>query len=606
MKQCDLTNLLFDYKMLERDSSPDTLAKLKDKLVKINIDINNLDDLRDVLNYMKKFRVDNKKALLESIVNSALSNIFLDEEYSIKIIVDPPTKTRKNTKYYINFYQGEELIGDNTTVQKTNGGGVLTVISFILKIIIGYVNSGQTLFLLDESLAQLSTEYTENASKFIRELCDQYDLTIVLITQNLDIAVNAHMIYNLQGIPTPPTTTLRVKKRVENYEEGHEFKNDYIVKIRHFQSIEKLDINFKGFTAIKAKSNTGKSAIFRAVSSVLYNQFEPKIYPRKQKGPSEKTAVRFESTGTTPFVIKMEYSNDKACYTFDGQTNCGKKGVGEKLNRYLSTKGFSRIDLSHHKSYKSNLRDQSESLAVGNQYDGLFLINGSNSDLDKIFNIIFDSEAISHAMKSIDYDKRDMEAARAILEREYKKAQGRFEKAEKDLGNARKKLIDCFSMTIANKMREISKINKNLKYNNERVDMLNSAIEIGDVLIETKRTNAKNEKAGNMDSDYDSRIQSLATCIEVGELLTTLKVRYIGHSHIVKVLKFNIGRTEILGEFIETGDCLVDLKKGYAGVSLITKKLKKSDELITNLPAKYNLCACGSCDTLGFVSGKGE
>jgi len=52
---------------------------------------------------------------------------------------------------------------------------------------------------------------------------------------------------------------------------GEEKSELYPVKIRikNFQSIEDLEIEVRGFTAITGKTNIGKSAIMRAISSAM-------------------------------------------------------------------------------------------------------------------------------------------------------------------------------------------------------------------------------------------------------------------------------------------------------------------------------------------------
>ena len=49
--------------------------------------------------------------------------------------------------------------------------------------------------------------------------------------------------------------------------------NEIVVSIRDFQIIKKASLTFKpGLTAIIGQSNNGKSAIFRAIKSCVYNE----------------------------------------------------------------------------------------------------------------------------------------------------------------------------------------------------------------------------------------------------------------------------------------------------------------------------------------------
>jgi len=593
---CDYLDTVFNYSMVKRQLQNSDLEKTEHKIKNLEKKYKNLQDLIDAIQYMKQFKVENKKELLEDIVNNALKSIFVDEDYSLKLVIEPPNKTRKTTKYKLEFYQYGELIGDNTTLMETNGGGVLTVVAFVLKIIVGMVYNKQRLFLLDESLAQLSDEYTGYASMFIRELSEKYNLTIVLITQNLNIAEHSHMIYHLEGIPTPPTVTLNVKEVVENWN-GYNPKEIFKVHVKNFQSIKATEFVFKGFTAIRAKSNTGKSALFRAIGSVLYNKYNPKIYPRKQKGKGETTEVHLQSEGLTNLDIKIVDKNEKVCYIFDGdKTLCGKKTITETLNEYLDEHNFSNISMDKYKSYKSNLRDQLESLAVDNQYNGLFLVNGSTQDLDKVFTILFDAEAITHSLKSIEEDKRDIEQTLIYQKRDYDRLKIEHENNLKKIQTLNYEMVDCLHKTLYYTIKQIQTNKKDISELSNKIDIYDSIIEITEMIgvLNEIDQNQKNDKTE--ETRISCKIKTLDNMILVAETINILEeTENIDVKE--KTLKTNIATFERLETVFELTDSfyttLINIKK-------INKNIESTNNTLNTLPKKYHLSECNKCSGIGY------
>lgn len=113
-------------------------------------------------------------AKIENLVNSALSNIF--DDMDIKFLITQDIK--RNTNTYKIVLESNGIEGNKDSY----GGGVVAVVAFILKIISNMLCKGYPIVVLDESLSFLSSKYIGNASGFIRELSEEFNLITVLVT----------------------------------------------------------------------------------------------------------------------------------------------------------------------------------------------------------------------------------------------------------------------------------------------------------------------------------------------------------------------------------------------------------------------------------------
>lgn len=72
---------------------------------------------------------------------------------------------------------------------------MITIISFLFKVVINLVHKNERFFVFDESLNFVSRHYQEPLSAFIKAICDELDITIVLVTHQPLLADKADMIY---------------------------------------------------------------------------------------------------------------------------------------------------------------------------------------------------------------------------------------------------------------------------------------------------------------------------------------------------------------------------------------------------------------------------
>ncbi len=117
---------------------------------------------------------DSNLRKIEKWVNLGLKNIFDGQVIEFKI--------NKTISRNVNLYSFSILNNGIEGGINSFGGGVVCVISLILKILFLEITKSFKILVLDESLSFLSTKYIENCSKFINTLVNEFKLSVVLVT----------------------------------------------------------------------------------------------------------------------------------------------------------------------------------------------------------------------------------------------------------------------------------------------------------------------------------------------------------------------------------------------------------------------------------------
>lgn len=123
------------------------------------------------------------------IVTEGLQAIYHDQDIQFHIEVE-----QKRGKVWANFMV--EQNGVKASPLEAFGGGVSSVVSLLLRILVLLKADLARYLILDESLAALSSEYVEGCGHFLRKLCSDLDVNILLITHNedfVDLADHAYM-----------------------------------------------------------------------------------------------------------------------------------------------------------------------------------------------------------------------------------------------------------------------------------------------------------------------------------------------------------------------------------------------------------------------------
>lgn len=127
---------------------------------------------------------------MEDFVNFVLAYVFYDESYRIKLDI-----TNRYNKS-ITFYVIDENRGLELPLRKGNGKGVKAVASFILLTYYLLRLKSPYLF-LDESFVNISAGYVERFFEYVKRLCKEQNLCVVLITHDQRFPEYADKIYRV-------------------------------------------------------------------------------------------------------------------------------------------------------------------------------------------------------------------------------------------------------------------------------------------------------------------------------------------------------------------------------------------------------------------------
>ena len=377
-----------------------------------------LGEVKKLLIKLKNSKMFDKKDFILTTINTALRDVFIDQEVKIDLKASNTNQeaSKLNIKYDIVFYQNGVEMASNEKLLIKIGGGIMAFISILFKILVGYIYSKNKFYIFDESLSEVSELYMPRMGQFIQKFCERHGFTIILITHTPIIAEYADLVYKLDGEFQDGVPTLKIDKIEGNYPE----ENYIYTKIENFQSIKKLEFRYKGFTAIIGKNSIGKSASFRAVNSILFNNFDIKEFPRflSADKPDKLLNTKLEfgkfHTKDDPrnneTKIGLYKKGQSIIWEFNGMEFVGKNLAFDKVKEKIESIGFKYLKLKdQYKNFKGNLKEQTERLAVTTQQDGYYLIGGKATDTAKIFDFLFDTREVTMALQDLNNDILKME-----------------------------------------------------------------------------------------------------------------------------------------------------------------------------------------------------
>lgn len=179
--ESDIMDLLIKYRGIQSsiESTKNSIKEVESTIKELECEKNTLKLCKPIIDDIISKFSDSLLRKLEELLTIGLKKIFYDRNYSIQIkVVD-----KRNTKCV------ELLLNDNGNllpVKNANvAGGVLVVIASIIQIfyIVNLNNVANRMF-LDEQFSQISSQYVDTFIDFIKTLCNETGLSIVLITHD--------------------------------------------------------------------------------------------------------------------------------------------------------------------------------------------------------------------------------------------------------------------------------------------------------------------------------------------------------------------------------------------------------------------------------------
>lgn len=164
--QQQLTNINFNIEQLNNSNK-----KLKDEL---DLLTQSLEIMKLCITKLSEGHINH----LSTLVNSMLRQVFDDKDYEIEFQLGDTKSGKTLTIFLKETLPSGEII---TTDIHDNGGGLQTIVGFILQIyFIIYFKQEHILF-LDEQLSALSSEYIPNLISFMSVLVKEYNFTFISV-----------------------------------------------------------------------------------------------------------------------------------------------------------------------------------------------------------------------------------------------------------------------------------------------------------------------------------------------------------------------------------------------------------------------------------------
>ena len=128
---------------------------------------------------------------LSDILNYGVKTIFDDEDYSVKIVTD---NGRASIWLDYDNDSGQHVHTDI----RSCGGGIRTVIGFLMQVYFIYQYGSNRIIIVDEGFSQVSAQYMPNLFGLIHELCEKNDMKMLLVTHDQRVMEYADRHYEIR------------------------------------------------------------------------------------------------------------------------------------------------------------------------------------------------------------------------------------------------------------------------------------------------------------------------------------------------------------------------------------------------------------------------
>lgn len=177
----------------------ETLLSTKNKL---SFDKDNILSENDVftqarllLSESSKYAKEQIKSQIENMVTHGLQYVFgEDKRFEIEIV---ESKNKTEAEFYvISTQDGVEI---KTKPQDSRGGGVVDIVSLILKVAIleSYSPKIEGPLILDEPAKHVSDEYIEKVGEFLSEITQYFGRQVIMVTHNYHLSELAETRYEV-------------------------------------------------------------------------------------------------------------------------------------------------------------------------------------------------------------------------------------------------------------------------------------------------------------------------------------------------------------------------------------------------------------------------
>ena len=182
----------FHHKAGEAHSLVKSLKSVEKEISELEKRSERLEKIATVLSSYADERQSVIQGQIEDVVTQGLRTIF-GEPFNLKIVNKMVGKRPEIDFLLVSEAGGKTL---ETGILEARGGGVAAVAGFLIQavLVLLFPNTTPVLF-LDEVFSQVSSDYREPLSGFIKELTERTALQVVLVTHSDEFVTDADRVY---------------------------------------------------------------------------------------------------------------------------------------------------------------------------------------------------------------------------------------------------------------------------------------------------------------------------------------------------------------------------------------------------------------------------
>lgn len=152
-------------------------TELQQELVDLDDELEVLKQVSELFKHLIERHVHDYAENFSKLVTEGLQAIYYDQDLTFRIEV-----TQKRGKVHVEFLT--EQGGRAGAPLESFGGGVASIESLLLRLLVLLKAKQARYLFLDESLAALSVEYVDTCGEFLRRLCERLGVHVLLVTHN--------------------------------------------------------------------------------------------------------------------------------------------------------------------------------------------------------------------------------------------------------------------------------------------------------------------------------------------------------------------------------------------------------------------------------------
>lgn len=158
--------------------------ELKKELETLAVEVDLTGKTEELLQSISSKVMGRSVKTIDDLVTSGLRLVFDDLNLTFKAEVE---KFRGKTAVKFNLAEN----GREAPLTTSYGGGPLALIGVLLRIATILILDKRRILILDETLAHLSRQYVPRASSLLRNICDELDFTILMVSHEPEFARHA-------------------------------------------------------------------------------------------------------------------------------------------------------------------------------------------------------------------------------------------------------------------------------------------------------------------------------------------------------------------------------------------------------------------------------